>query len=185
MTKTSMAIILSYLHSLRPVIHKGAKPRIAWKYALLELGVPTVAALIDFALARMALNADIIVSALGVLGGLLFAHAIFVFELRMSYNANIRSRIKAKEIDAENTKLTRLIDDMFYSVVYSSALALGITIATAMGSSLGVYALMPAMGKRVVSACIVWLMAHLAFCIYRVLRTTTSAYEELRRSRIA
>ena len=176
-------ILWQYILSLCPKIHNTRS--IAWKYVFREILIPSVAAYLDFRFSRLALNADIIVSALGVLGGLLLAHAIFVFELRMTYNANLRERIRNKEIQAENTKLTRLINDMFYSVVYSSALALGITLAVAMGSSLGVYDTLPQIGKKLISAAIVWLMTHLAFCIYRVLKTTSGAYGELRKSRIA
>ena len=100
-------ILWQYILSLCPKIHNTRS--IAWKYVFREILIPSVAAYLDFRFSRLALNADIIVSALGVLGGLLFAHAIFVFELRMTYNANLRERIRNKEIQAENTKLTRLI----------------------------------------------------------------------------
>lgn len=179
-------ILYHYMDTLAPKIRELDDGRnIAWKYVLRELLCPTIVAILDFCFGRFAVNADIIVSALGVLGGLLFAHAIFVFELRMTYNRNFRERVKNGEIQAENLKLTRLVDDMFFSVVYSSALALGITILTSMGSSLGIYGQLPDIGKKVVSAIVVWLMTHLAFCIYRVLKITTSAYGELRKKRIS
>lgn len=178
-------IIYNYICTLAPKIRESDTGRnIAGKYVLRELILPTIIAILDFCYGRFAVNADIIVSALGVLGGLLFAHAIFVFELRMTYNSNLRERVKNGEIQAENLKLTRLVDDMFFSVVYSSALALGITILTAMGSSLGIYNVLPDIWKKIVSAIIVWLMTHLAFCIYRVLKITTSAYGELKKKRI-
>lgn len=179
-------ILYHYMDTLAPKIRELDDGRnITWKYVLRELLCPTIVAILDFCFGRFAVNADIIVSALGVLGGLLFAHAIFVFELRMTYNQNLRERVKNGEIQAENLKLTRLVDDMFFSVVYSSALALGITILTSMGSSLGIYGQLPDIGKKVVSAIVVWLMTHLAFCIYRVLKITTSAYGELRKKRIS
>ena len=186
LSNSRTGILCQYLRSLCPKIHgDDTAGSFAWKYIIREIVIPFFVAGADFFFSKLALNADIIVSALGVLGGLLFAHAIFVFELRMTYNANLRNRIQSGEVNAENAKLTRLIDDMFVSVVYSSAIALGITITVAMGSSLDLYNDLPELGKKMISAGLVWLMTHLAFCIYRVLRTTSGAYMELRKSRIA
>lgn len=91
-------ILYHYMDTLAPKIRESDDGRnIAWKYVLRELLCPTIVAILDFCFGRFAVNADIIVSTLGVLGGLLFAHAIFVFELRMTYNQNLRERVKMEK----------------------------------------------------------------------------------------
>ncbi|WP_129882208.1 hypothetical protein [Bifidobacterium animalis] len=96
----------------------------------------------------------------------------------------MKEKIKAKTLSGENTNLTRLIDELFYSVVYSSALALGITIAVSLGSYLNIYSHLNALWESIINAIIIMLIAHLSMCIYRVLRTTASAYKELCKERI-
>lgn len=180
--KKNSGIISRYFHVLRPDIH-GTR-HWAWKYLIPEIMVPTATLILAIWKGILLSNAEIIVSALGVLGGLLFAHAIFVFQLRMSYTTSLRERIKNGEMDGENTDLTRLIDELFDSVVYCSALALLITILTGLGSSMGLYSLLSSWQQRTISAVLLALIAHLAGCIYRVLRTTSSAYAELKKDRI-
>ena len=183
--ETRNGILQHYIDTLFPKLNPAKRYHsIAWKYLIQEIAVPLAAGSVAWLSSITLTGADIIVSALGVLGGLLFAHAIFVFELRMSYMSNVRSKLKEGISSGENLQLTRLIDELFYSVVYSSALALGITVAISMGSSLGIYWRMGTTGRRVLSSVIVIAVAHLAMCIYRVLRTTASAYGELRKERI-
>lgn len=183
--KTRNGILQHYIGTLFPKTNPTKRYHsIAWKYLIQEIAIPLLAGIVVWACSITLTRADIIVSALGVLGGLLFAHAIFVFEMRMSYMANVRSKIKEGISSGENLQLTRLIDELFYSVVYSSALALGVTIAISTGASLGIYWRIGDTGRRILSSLIIVVIAHLAMCIYRVLRTTAGAYGELRKERI-
>lgn len=176
-------ILARYAHVLRPTLSNGNK---VWAlgYIVPELIIPGVVFIVELFWDRKLTNADIIVSALGVLGGLLFAHAIFVFQLRMEYTRSVKRAILENRADGENTVLSRQIDELFDSVVYCSALALVITITVGISSSLGLYASMPDMMKRIFSALFLAVIAHLAGCIYRVLRTTSSAYNELRTGKL-
>lgn len=172
-------IIKRYIRVLRPTLPRDRK-KIAWRYVIAEILIPALIFVGELFWNRKLSNADIIVSALGVLGGLLFAHAIFVFQLRMDYTRSVRQAIEEHKTSGENMKLTRQIDELFDSVVYCSALALLITITVGVSSSLGLYASLPSVGQRVVSALFLAVIAHLAGCIYRVLRTTSSAYNEVK-----
>lgn len=176
-------ILARYGHVLRPTLANGNK---VWAlgYIAPEIIIPGFVFIVELFWDRKLANADIIVSALGVLGGLLFAHAIFVFQLRMEYTRSVKRAILENRADAENTVLSRQIDELFDSVVYCSALALVITITVGVSSSLGLYASMPDMMKRILSALFLAVIAHLAGCIYRVLRTTSSAYNELRTGKL-
>lgn len=178
-------IVKRYFHVLHPKTSGSERRFWAWKYIIPEIIIPAVIFFVELICNQRLINPDIIVSALGVLGGLLFAHAIFVFQLRMSYMSAVRDRISKREADGENTQLTRMIDELFDSVVYSSALALVITILVALGSSLNLYSIMPILLHRIVSAVVLLLIAHLTGCIYRVLRTTSSAYAELQKQKIS
>lgn len=151
------------------------------RYAIWEVFIPIIITIIGLVFNVRVSNADIIVSALGVLGGLLFAHAIFVFDLRMNYMHVTEERMKRGDADGENLTVPRLIDDMFSGVVYSSALALSVTMLTALASSYGWYGGMCNGLQRVVSAVFIGVMTHLAACIWRVLKLTSNAYGLLRR----
>lgn len=151
------------------------------RYAFREVIIPIIVAVIGFIFNIRVSNADIIVSALGVLGGLLFAHAIFVFDLRMNYMHVTGERLRRGDADGENLTVPRLIDDMFSGVVYSSALALSVTMLAALASSYGWYGMMCNGLQRVVSAVFIGVMTHLAACIWRVLKLTSNAYGLLRR----
>ena len=151
------------------------------RYVFWEVLVPIVVASVGFVFNIRVSNADIIVSALGVLGGLLFAHAIFVFDLRMNYMHVIEERLKQGDADGENLTVPMLIDDMFSGVVYSSALSLSVTMLTALASSYGWYGMLCDELQRIVSAMFIGVMAHLAACIWRVLKLTSNAYGLWRR----
>lgn len=178
------SILRHYNETLFPCAGMKNQRVPAWRYIIREIIIPVISGIIVGFSPWTSPNADIIVAALGVLGGLLFAHAIFVFELRMTYTTSMKEKIKAKTLSGENTNLTRLIDELFYSVVYSSALALGITIAVSLGSYLNIYSHLNALWERIINAIIIMLITHLSMCIYRVLRTTASAYKELCKERI-
>lgn len=124
-------------------------------------------------------NADIIVSGVGVLGGLLFAHAIFVFQLRMSYSEAIRRRAsESRTPPMEKLGVPPMIDQMFYSVVYASALSLLITLIIGMASSLqiadkdGIFPIW-------FSSLSIVLITHLAGWVWFVITITVSAYRDL------
>lgn len=176
-------ILARYVHVFRPTLSNDNKGW-AWGYIVPEIILPVAVFIAELLWDRGLTNADIIVSALGVLGGLLFAHAIFVFQLRMGYTRSVKEAIRKKEADGENVELTRQIDELFDSVVYCSALALAITIVVGLSSALGLYASMSAFWRRIFSALFLAVIAHLAGCIYRVLRTTSSAYNELREGKL-
>ncbi len=176
-------ILARYVHVLRPTLSNGNKS-CAWGYIVPEIIIPVAVFIAELVWDRGLTNADIIVSALGVLGGLLFAHAIFVFQLRMEYTRSVKEAIRENEADGENVNLTRQIDELFDSVVYCSTLALAITIIVGLSSALGLYASMSAVWRRIFSALFLAVIAHLAGCIYRVLRTTSSAYNELRKGKL-
>lgn len=176
-------IIARYVHVLRPTLSND-NTSCAWGYIVCEIVLPLFVFFGELLWDRGLTNADIIVSALGVLGGLLFAHAIFVFQLRMEYTRSVKEAIRKKEADGENVNLTRQIDELFDSVVYCSTLALAITIVVGLSSALGLYASMSAIWRRIFSALFLAVIAHLAGCIYRVLRTTSSAYNELRNGKL-
>jgi hypothetical protein len=176
-------ILRRYIRVLRPTLPNGVI-KWAWGYIVAEIVMPFLVFVSELVWGRKLTNADIIVSSLGVLGGLLFAHAIFVFQLRMDYTRSVEKYIKEGKTSGENLNLTRQIDELFDSVVYCSALALMITIAVGLSSSLGLYASMSCMTQRLVSALLLAAIAHLAGCIYRVLKTTSSAYNEVRTGKL-
>jgi hypothetical protein len=167
---------------LRPTV-SGVK-RWAWKYILPEVILPIVSFAFALILRFSFSDAGIIVSALGVLGGLLFAHAIFVFQLRMSYTESLKRRIADGTSNGEDTRLTRRIDELFDSVVYCSGLALAITIVVGTGSSLNLFSSVSETARTYVSAVLLALLVHLSGCIYRVLKTTSSAYAILQKQKI-
>ena len=183
--KNKNSILRHYNETLFPYDEMEKQRIPAWRYIIREIVIPIAIGIIVGFSPWTSPNADIIVAALGVLGGLLFAHAIFVFELRMTYITSMKEKIKTGMLSGENKNLTRLIDELFYSVVYSSALALGVTIAVSLGSYLNVYSHLNPVCERVINAIIIILIVHLSMCIYRVLRTTASAYKELCKERIA
>ena len=70
----------------------------------------------------------VIAASFGVLGGLLFAHAIFVFQLRVSYDAaNVEP---SPESPARDLRVRPLIDEMFSGVLYASFVALVLTLVS-------------------------------------------------------
>ena len=115
-------ILARYAHVIRPTLSNENKDW-ASEYIVPEFIIPGVVFIVELFWNRKLTNADIIVSALGVLGGLLFAHAIFVFQLRMEYTRSVKKAILENRADSENTDLSRQIDELFDSVVYCSALA--------------------------------------------------------------
>ena len=81
---------------LNMLVPKGRKQRHPDLLAIvIVLLIPIGCSVLSFVRKMQVGNADILVSGVGVLGVLLFAHAILVFQLRMAYSdANIDERQK-------------------------------------------------------------------------------------------
>ena len=157
---------------LNMLVPKGRKQRHPDLLAIvIVLLIPIGCSVLSFVRKMQVGNADIIVSGVGVLGGLLFAHAIFVFQLRMAYS-------DAKHRRASEASSPLMIDQMFYSVVYASALSLIITLVIGLASSLrlcdkkGIFPVW-------FSALVIFLIAHLAGWVWYVISITASAYRDL------
>lgn len=150
-----------------------------WLAIAITVLIPIICTVVFLILRMQIANADIIVSGVGVLGGLLFAHAIFVFQLRMAYSDAKRRR--ATEIHSspmEKIAVTNMIDQIFYSVIYASALSLFITLIISLSSSLRVSdeeGIFPVW----FSAVAIFLISHLAGWVWYVISITTSAYRDL------
>lgn len=165
---------------LNMLVPKGRKQRHPDLLAIvIVLLIPIGYSVLSFVRKMQVGNADIIVSGVGVLGGLLFAHAIFVFQLRMAYSdAKHRRASEASSPLMEKTAVIEMIDQMFYSVVYASALSLIITLVIGLASSLrlcdkkGIFPVW-------FSALVIFLIAHLAGWVWYVISITASAYRDL------
>jgi sterol desaturase/sphingolipid hydroxylase (fatty acid hydroxylase superfamily) len=172
-----MGIIGNYFGLLAPKGRKFRHPDIP--SLVIEILIPIICALAAFFLHIRLGNPDIIVAGVGVLGGLLFAHAIFVFQLRLSYSEARRRRNESpKQPKMEKTEVPEMITQMFHAVVYSSALSLFITLIVGMASSLGFQEQDKKFGT-ILSTIIILLIAHLVGCVWHVLTITTSAYRDL------
>lgn len=159
---------------------KGRKHHHAdWLAIIITVVFPIICAAIIVVFRKEIGNADIIVSGVGVLGGLLFAHAIFVFQLRMSYSeAKRRRAVENSQPPMEKTEVPKMINQMFYSVVYASGLSLFITLFVGMASSLGLSSENQPFPLWL-SSVIVFLIAHLAGWVWYVMSITVSAYRDL------
>lgn len=172
-----MGVFKQCLSMLAPV---GRRHRhVDWIAVTCIFVIPIICAASTLMLKKRIGNADIIVSGVGVLGGLLFAHAIFVFQLRMSYSdAKRRRSVDNSQPPMEKIAVPKMIDQMFYSVVYASGLSLFITLFVGMSSSFslsddkGIFPL-------ALSSIIVFLIAHLAGWVWYVMSITVSAYKDL------
>jgi hypothetical protein len=158
---------------------RGGLRLVSWRYILILVIAPVGAAIFGFwaftSEVVCLVNVEVVASSFGVLGGLLFAHAIFVFQLRVAYDsANIEP--EEPETQQEDLRVRPLIDEMFAGVLYSSLVALGLTLLCA-----AVAATQPdgRVVNSVLATLILLVATHLAGCVYHVVRLTTTAYTTL------
>lgn len=120
----------------------------------------------------------VLAESFGVLGGLLFAHAIFVFQLRLDYaRAQTERDTSGADAPQESLRVAPMIDEMSPGVLYASVVALALTLSSALLASTmadGDTVPMPA------SVILVLVASHLAGCVVHVIRITTVAYSQLR-----
>ena len=159
---------------------RGTVRQISYRYVALFILLPLAAGGAMWWLSEHAIiqihSASVIAESFGVLGGLLFAHAIFVFQLRVSYDS---AKVEPPAPDAaqEDLRVKPLIDEMFNGVLYSSLIALVLTLVTA-----AVAAVLPqdTLVPQGLSVLIVVVGTHLVGCIVHVMNVTVTAYSVLR-----
>lgn len=150
-----------------------------WPAVVITLIIPVCCAVATFMFKAQIGNADIIVSGAGVLGGLLFAHAIFVFQLRMAYaDAKRRRSDGLTQHPMEKLSVSEMIDQMFYSVVYASALSLLITLGIGLSASFGLSNADKPFPLWF-STLAIFFISHLAGWVWYVISITVSAYRDL------
>ncbi len=161
---------------------RGKVRGVSWRYFSLFVIIPLAGAsawLVFDLITPLALHdPGVIASSFGVLGGLLFAHAIFVFQLRVSYDA---AGVEPKaDQPQEDLRVRPLIDEMFVGVLYASLIALTLTLLTS-----GIAATLPddAHVAPPVATVIIFLALHLGGCVWHVVAATTTAYATLKRQK--
>ncbi|WP_187976495.1 hypothetical protein [Mycetocola sp. JXN-3] len=115
---------------------------------------------------------SVVASSVGVLGGLLIAHAIFVFQLRVSLMSKGK---KKREVD---NRVFELVDQMFDGVLWSSTIALLLTLVSG-----AIAAFLPEEHTvdRWITGAFVVLAVHLVGCLVHVITATMSAFQILRK----
>lgn len=158
---------------------RGDTRRVSWRYLFWLIILPTLGIigwyLLDTHTPLALKDPGIVAASFGVLGGLLFAHAIFVFQLRVSYDA------AGREPEASSTqrdlRVRPLIDEMFNGVLYASLIALLLTMLTAfLAATLPAACTVP----PIVAALIGGLALHLLGGVLHVVSATTTAYSVLK-----
>ncbi len=159
---------------------RGKVRGISWRYLSLFVILPLVGAgiwLVCDLMTPLALyDPGVIAASFGVLGGLLFAHAIFVFQLRVAYDtAGVEPPTAGPQQDL---RVRPLIDEMFTGVLYASLIALTLTLLAS-----GIAATLPDDFHVAPPAAtgIVLLSLHLGGCVWHVVAATTTAYSTLKR----
>lgn len=164
--------------NLMHVFPKGRKEHHPdWPLVIAEFVIPIIGFIwIMYANIKLA-NPDIIVSGIGVLGGLLFAYAIFVFQLRLSYSSSFSGAAEKFDNPKKIEKsVSLLIDEMFYSILYSSVVALLLTLVVGLASVLE-FGYADGHFSVSFSALLIAFVLHLVGCVFDVLTTTVTAYE--------
>lgn len=159
---------------------RGRIRQISWRYVTLLLVLPVLAGVVCVLAALFfgirLQEPGVIAGSFGVLGGLLFAHAIFVFQLRVTYDAS--GVEPAPDAAQEDLRVRPLIDEMFVGVLYASLVALVLTFGTAfLAATREAHTEIPlwaATGVAVVAT-------HLGGCVLHVISATTTAYGTLKR----
>ena len=156
------------------------KTRVSFKYLLLLILIPALVGYFAWDAGLRVQDPGILATSLGVLGGLLFAHAIFVFQLRSSYDARQIEPLKdaAGNYAQEDLRVRPLIDEMFNGVLYASFIALVLTLFS------GISAAFAPEGEAldpIVTVITLVLIAHLAGCVWHVISATTTAYATLKK----
>jgi hypothetical protein len=158
----------------------GKVRQVSWRYVTLFLVMPILG---GGAWLYLELNTDValrdpgvVAASFGVLGGLLFAHAIFVFQLRVTYDtAGVEPSPDAPQPDL---RVRPLIDEMFVGVLYASLVALALTLVT----SLLAATQQPQCEVATWAATGVAVLAlHMGGCVFHVIAATTTAYSTLKR----
>lgn len=160
---------------------RGSVRQISYLYLTLLLLLPLAGGIGTYFLAGAALvtfwDPGVVASSFGVLGGLLFAHAIFVFQLRVSYDA-ANEEPSGPDVAMEDLRVRPLIDEMFAGVLYASFVALTLTLLTGALAAVQVPATPVA---PVMFAVVVAVGLHLVGCVWHVLSATTTAYRTLKK----
>lgn len=157
----------------------GDTRRLSLRYALLLILIPIGGAVGWFYLEECTTiaihDSGVIAASFGVLGGLLFAHAIFVFQLRVSYDAaNVEPDSSSTQQDL---RVRPLIDEMFNGVLYASFVALVLTLVSSfLAATAESHSTVPAL----VAAVVVGLTLHLAGAVIHVISATTTAFGVLK-----
>lgn len=156
------------------------KTRVSLRYLLLLVLIPATVGFLAWGAELRVQDPGILATSLGVLGGLLFAHAIFVFQLRSSYDARQIEPPKdaAGNYAQEDLRVRPLIDEMFNGVLYASLVALVLTLFS--GISAAFAPENEALDPTITVASLV-LITHLAGCIWHVITATTTAYATLKK----
>lgn len=159
---------------------RGTVRQISYRYLLLFIVAPLVGAALwlylDLATHVALYDPGVIASSFGVLGGLLFAHAIFVFQLRVTYDT---AGVEPPAHEAqEDLRVRPLIDEMFTGVLYASLVALVLTLVT---SGLAATLDPDAQVAPAAATAIVLLALHLGGCVWHVIAATTTAYSTLKK----
>lgn len=173
--------MLSLFTGVRDILFPrvGEARRASTRYILLFIVVPLFAAVGWYFLEQYTTVAihqtGVIAASFGVLGGLLFAHAIFVFQLRVSYDAsNVEP---APDSPARDLRVRPLIDEMFNGVLYASFVALVLTLFSSfLAATAEPGSTLPAIVASVVAA----LTIHLAGAVVHVISATTTAFGVLK-----
>ena len=157
----------------------GDTRRPSYRYILLLVVIPLAGAVGWFRLEECTTiaihDSGVIAASFGVLGGLLFAHAIFVFQLRVSYDAaNVEPQASSPQRDL---RVRPLIDEMFNGVLYASFVALLLTLVSSfLAATAEAGSTIPAL----IAAAVVGLTLHLAGAVIHVISATTTAFTVLK-----
>jgi len=160
---------------------RGRVRQISYLYFTLLIAVPVIGGVAAGFLSTAEIvqfrDPAVIASSFGVLGGLLFAHAIFVFQLRVSYDAT-NDEATGPDTPMEDLRVRPLIDEMFAGVLYASLVALALTLIT---GAVAAVQDPTAVVSPVLFGITVGIGLHLFGCVLHVLSATTTAYENLKR----
>ncbi|WP_255788090.1 hypothetical protein [Mycobacteroides abscessus] len=136
---------------------------------VLFLGMPTVTALVVWAVDFRMGDIASLLAALAVFTALLFGLVIFVFQLRV--------QLRSEGHDQDRPKLALLIDETFANVTYSVIVGL---LTTCVGVVAAALATKDQGAPVVLSAVLSGLLLHLILTILMCLKRIHAAYQQLR-----
>lgn len=153
--------------------HGRTRARVSPLYFALFLALPLAVGTLSILFGLELQQPSVVAASVGVLGGLLIAHAIFVFQLRVSLKP------KSDPSAIKDRRVYDLVDEMFDGVLWSSVVALTLTLAAgaiAAFSSEGVPVNIWATGA------LLFVAVHLVGCLIHVINATTTAFQVLKNS---